>query len=37
VETTNRIWFGQPDSAVKGSEPIRSKTNRTSSAAGSRR
>ena len=28
---------GEPDGAAKGSQPIRSETNRTSSAAGSRR
>ena len=37
AETTNRIRIGQPDGAANGSQPIRSETNRTSSAAGSRR
>jgi hypothetical protein len=37
AETTNRTQVGQPDGAANGSQPIRSETNRTSSAAGSRR
>jgi hypothetical protein len=36
-QMTNRISTGQPDGAANGSQPIRSETNRTSSAAGSRR
>ena len=37
TQATNRIRIGQPDGAANGSQPIRSETNRTSSAAGSRR
>ena len=37
TETTNRIRIGQPDGAANGSQPFSSDTNRTSSAAGSRR
>jgi hypothetical protein len=37
LQTTNRIAIGQRDGAANGSQPIRSRTNSTSSAAGSRR
>jgi hypothetical protein len=37
TEATNRVRIGQPDGPANGSQPIRSETNRTSSAAGSRR
>jgi len=37
TQTTNQIKMGQQDGAANGSQPIRSETNRTSSAAGSRR
>ena len=34
---TNRVRIGQPDGPANGSQPIRSETNTTSGAAGSRR
>ncbi len=37
TETTNRIWIGQQLGATNGSQPFRSETNQTNSAAGSRR
>ena len=37
TQVTNRIRIGQQDGAASGSQPIRSETNRTSPAAGSRR
>ena len=37
TETTNRIRIGQQDGSANGSQPSSSETNRTSSAAGSRR
>ena len=37
TQATNRIRIGQPDGAANRSQPVRSGTNDTSAAAGSRR